>query len=144
MPRNERFIASFQYYVNGSDNYGQTDTAIDLKLVMHVIMHVYYISAKFQVATMFSNRDIVCSFQTLSMLILSTFPAEIGKTKEDRFKVLNLTFQNPLRNFKNYNHRRSYEFLKRSCKNNRKRRFSIFRRLYDVMMTSQAKTKVRS
>ena len=40
MPRNERFNASFKYYVNGLDNCGQTDAAIDLKLVMHVIMHV--------------------------------------------------------------------------------------------------------
>ena len=76
------------------------------------------------------------SIRKLWIAISGTFPPEIGKMRLTYFFALEIIFQNPLKKFKNSNHRRSYDFLKKSCKNAKKSNFSTLDPLNDVMMTS--------
>ena len=58
----------------------------------------------------------LCETRTTSAPDSGTFPAEMWKTKDTCFLAQNLIFQNQSRKFKNFNHTRSYEFLKKSYK----------------------------
>ena len=56
MARFGRKIAVFGYNLDGADNYGQTDTPIDIKLFLHKILYLFWIFAKFWVDTVLTEK----------------------------------------------------------------------------------------
>ena len=56
MARYVRKIAVFAHYLDGADNYGQTDTLITVKLFLHKILYLFQRFAKFWIDTILTEK----------------------------------------------------------------------------------------
>ena len=79
MARFGQKIAVFAHYLDGADNYGQTDTPIDRKLFLHKILYLFWIFAKFWVDTVLTEKVQAYRFENFESRFWGLSRRNLGK-----------------------------------------------------------------